>query len=104
MSINVLKRKSRRFQAPISGHGKDGFSLVGGYRNIGAVGPTNLGRSVTRTPFRGPIPMGNGGCCGTYQIKIHNSGSCCTNDSSIIKPTVKRYCGHVSGNLWRTSL
>ena len=49
MSIVVLKKKSLRFQNTISGKEKDGFSLVGGHRNIGSVGPTNLAKSVTRT-------------------------------------------------------
>ena len=62
MSIVALKRNSRRFLAPISGRGHDGFSLVGGHRNIGVVGPTNLAKSVTRTRFRGNAPMGHGGC------------------------------------------
>tara|TARA_B100001121_G_C18636755_1_gene597087 strand:- start:188 stop:985 length:798 start_codon:yes stop_codon:yes gene_type:complete len=65
-----------------------GFSLNGGYRNVGAVGPTNLGKSVTRTPFRGPEPMGHGTCCGTYKREIHSSGSCCTNNNNYIKPSV----------------
>ena len=89
MSINVLKKKSERFQYPISGKGHNGFSLVGGYRNIGAVGQTNLAKSVSRTRFRGIIPMGHGGNNGEFKIVINNSGSCCGNDSSIIKPTVK---------------
>ena len=95
MSIVALKKNSRRFQANISGKGKDGFSLVGGYRNIGAVGPTNLAKSVTRTRFRGNAPMGHGGCCGTYKISISNSGSCCTNDPNIIKTTVKNNKGSI---------
>jgi hypothetical protein len=95
MSIVVLKRNSRRFQAPISGRGHDGFSLVGGYRNVGAVGQTNLAKSVTRTRFRGNAPMGHGGCCGTYKISVCNSGSCCTNDPSIIKSTVKNTKGAI---------
>lgn len=95
MSIVALKRNSRRYTNPISGRGHDGFSLVGGHRNIGVVGQTNLGRSVTRTPFRGNAPMGHGGCCGNYVINICNSGSCCTNDPSIIKPTVKNTAGMI---------
>lgn len=95
MSIVALKRNSRRYQAPISGRGHDGFSLVGGHRNIGSVGPTNLAKSVTRTRFRGTTPMGHGGCCGTYKISICNSGSCCSNDPSIIKPTVKNNKGSI---------
>ena len=95
MSINVLKRKSKRYFDPVSGQGKNGFSLVGGHRNIGVVGPTNLGKSVTRTPFRGPNPMGHGTKNGKYPIVIQNSGSCCTNDSSIIKKTVKNTHGMI---------
>lgn len=95
MSTAMMKRKAERYFNPISGKGKDGFSLVGGYRNIGAVGPTNLGRSVTRTPFRGNLPMGHGGCCGQYVQSICNSGSCCTNNPEIIKPTVKNTAGMI---------
>jgi len=100
MSIATLQKKSERFRAPlwISGQGTDGFSLVGGLRNIGSVGTTNLAKSVTRTPFRGTEPMGNGGCCGTYPQNrlngdVANSGSCCTNDPSIIKTTTKNTKG-----------
>ena len=64
-----------------------GFSLNGGHRNVGRVGQTNLGRSVTRTPFRGNAPMGNGGTNGKYPIVVSNSGSCCTNKSDYIKPS-----------------
>ena len=71
----------------ISGVGV-GFSLVGGHRNIGSVGPTNLAKSVTRTRFKGVTPMGSGGCCGTYLVQTHNSGSCCTNDNNVIKTAV----------------
>lgn len=94
MSIVAMKRNAiNRYFKPVSGQGRDGFSLVGGRRNIGAVGPTNLGRSVTRTPFKGALPKGHGGCCGTYEVSICNSGSCCTNDPSIIKTTVKNTAG-----------
>lgn len=98
MSIVALKRNSRRFQQHISG-GPQGFSLNGGYRNIGAVGQTNLGRSVTRTRFRGAEPMGHGGCCGTYNRTISNSGSCCTNDSSIIKSSTKNTKGYIDSTI-----
>lgn len=95
MSIVTLKKKSRSFQDHISGRGHDGFSLVGGHRNIGVVGPTNLAKSVTRTQFRGNAPMGHGGCCGTYKVSICNSGSCSTNDPAIIKSTVKNTKGAI---------
>lgn len=102
MSIVALKRNSRRFIVPISGsHGtssagrSSGFSLVGGHRNIGVVGATNLAKSVTRTPFRGNAPMGNGGCCGKYVVNVSNSGSCCANDAEIMKASVKNTAGMI---------
>ena len=96
MSIVALKRNSRRFQVPVS---QNGFSLNGTRRNIGVVGHTNLAKSVTRTPFRGPLPMGHGSCCGSYPIDIHNSGSCCTNDPDIIKKSTKNTKGHIYSSL-----
>lgn len=95
MSIVVLKKKSLRFQNSISGQGKDGFSLVGGHRNIGSVGPTNLAKSVTRTRFRGTAPMGHGSTNGVYKISVYNSGSCCNNDPNIIKSSVKNNKGAI---------
>lgn len=95
MSIVVLKKKSLRFQNSISGQGKDGFSLVGGHRNIGSVGQTNLAKSVSRTRFRGTAPMGHGSTNGIYKISVFNSGSCCTNDPSIIKSSVKNNRGAI---------
>ena len=87
MSIAILKKKSRHNPRidPISGQGHKGFSLNGGYRNIGAVGQFRMISNTTRTPFKGADPMGNGGCCGKYYNKPLNSGSCCTNDNMIIK-------------------
>ena len=92
MSIVALKRKSRRYFDPVSANG---FSLNGGHRNIGQVGVTNLAKSVTRTPFRGAIPMGHGGHLGKYEVAIYNSGSCCTNDPAIVKLSTKNTMGHL---------
>lgn len=72
MSIVVLKRKSKRFQQHISG-GQQGFSLNGGYRNIGAVGQPNLGRSKL--------------------------GFCYSNDSSIIKSSTKNTKGYIDSTI-----
>ena len=99
MSIVVLKKKSRRFKANISGVGTQGFSLNGGHRNSGSVGPTNLARSITRTPFRGTEPKGHGGCCGSYVVNISNSGECCTNDSGIIKRSNRNTKGLISSTI-----
>jgi hypothetical protein len=92
MSIVALKRNSRRFQVPVSANG---FSLNGGHRNIGQVGVTNLAKSVTRTPFRGNIPMGHGGHNGQYMVSIFNSGSCSANDPNIVKLSTKNTKGHI---------
>jgi hypothetical protein len=87
MSIVCLKRNSRHYPQvdPISGKGKDGFSLNGGHRNVGGVGRFRMVSNVSRTPFRGNIPMGSGGCCGVYEQNVANSGSCYTNHSDIVK-------------------
>ena len=83
MSIATLKRKTTRGGNPrldpVSGIGAKGFSLNGGYRNIGAVGQFRMVSNVTRTPFRGTQPMGHGGAANTYYDVPCNSGSCCTN-------------------------
>jgi hypothetical protein len=97
MSIVVLKKKSRhnpRF-APVSGRGKDGFSLNGGYRNIGSVGQFRMISNTTRTPFKGTVAKGNGGNGGKYYNNPLNSGSCCTNDVSIIKKSSKNTAGMI---------
>jgi hypothetical protein len=87
MSIAILKKKSRNTPriAPISGKGHDGFSLNGGHRNIGAVGQFRMVSNTTRTPFKGNLPRGHGGNGGKYYDHYLNSGSCCTNDNTIIK-------------------
>jgi hypothetical protein len=89
MSIATLKIKTKRGGNPrldpVSGIGAKGFSLNGGYRNIGAVGQFRMVSNVTRTPFRGTQPMGHGGFDGEYYDVPSNSGDCCTNDDSIIK-------------------
>jgi len=97
MSIATLKKKSRsnRRFAPISGRGDDGFSLNGGYRNIGAVGQFRMISNTTRTPFRGTHPMGNGGSGGKYYDVPLNSGSCCTNDNQIIKKSSLNTAGMI---------
>ena len=97
MSIVTLKKKSRnnRRIAPISGRGNDGFSLNGGHRNIGAVGQFRMISNTTRTPFKGTEPVGHGGSGGKYYNQPLDSGSCCTNDSSIIKSSSKNTAGMI---------
>jgi len=82
MSIATLKKKS--FTLYGKSHSNHGFSLNGSTRHP----PPTLGRSVTRTPFKGPYPKGHGegkrcrvngwraricGC--TYPVIVHHSGS-----------------------------
>lgn len=81
MSLATLKTKSLTMYGKTHST-KEGFSLNGVYRHPGQ----NLGRSVTRTPFRGGAPRGHGCggrcrvggrkarlCGGTYPIRIVRS-------------------------------
>ena len=82
MSIATLKKKSHTLYGK-SHVNKDGqFSVVGVQRQL----PMSLGRSVTRTPFRGAYPMGHGQgsrcrvsgwrareCGSSYPMIIHRS-------------------------------
>ena len=83
MSLATLKSKSLTLYGKTHST-KDGFSLNGVYRHP-SLGE-NLGRSVTRTPFRGEAPRGHGCggrcrvggrkarlCGGTYPIRIVRS-------------------------------
>jgi hypothetical protein len=108
MSIVVLKRKtdaiknlsgkSKRInntwanQGPHGGKNPvsygGGFSINGGHRNIGSVGTTNLAKSVKRTQFFGNTAQSSAGKTVDNNFKYHNSGSCCSNNSSMVKPSV----------------
>jgi hypothetical protein len=83
MSIATMKAKSLTMYGKTHST-KDGFSLNGPLRQPSL--KENLGRSVTRTPFRGPAPMGHGmgsrcrlggwrarTCGASYPIHIHRS-------------------------------
>jgi hypothetical protein len=126
MSIATLKKKSRvLYSTGINFNTvsvpKLGFSLNGISRPVGAVGPTNLAKSVTRTPFRGNDPVGYGGgspcrvsgwrarknkCASSsqYLIQVNNSGSCVI-PQTLVKPSVintkgmieKKYMGLLHG-------
>lgn len=87
-----MKRKSRLSNIPVS---RNGFSLNGGHRNQGWIGQTSFGRANAKTPFKGHLPIGNGGCCGQYKESIVSSGICSTNDSSIIKRSTKNTSGYI---------
>ena len=81
MSIAVLKKKSKR--GVLSGKGKEGFSIVGGYRNKGRVGDTQENQYI-RTIFKGIEPVGHGGKNSEYVISIIKP-KINTNDERIIK-------------------
>jgi hypothetical protein len=66
MSIVALKKNSRRFIDPISG-GAGPFSLNGCRRNIGQVGPTDLG---------------------SYTNKYGAACNCTSNDDTVVKKSV----------------
>jgi hypothetical protein len=102
MSIATLKKKSRnnRRFAPISGRGENGFSLVGGTRNHGGIGQFRMISNTTRTPYKGTEAVGHGGNNGKYYKTKNqggglNSGSCCTNDNTIIKKASMNTAGMI---------
>ena len=124
MSIVALKRKTAaKYGNHSAPNGK--FSLNGVHRFVG-VGPTNLAKSVTRTPFVGLDPKGHGGgsrcrvggekgratkCSGpSGSTVVHLSGSNLTTQTEV-KPSVmntrgmleQRYTGILHGaypNSW----
>jgi len=115
MSIVALKKKAHAMYDSHS-RGSDGFSLNGKVRFTSGVG-SNLGKSVTRTPFHGVEPKGYGGggrcrvggiearVCGREYVKfVANSGTCHTPQFSV-KPSAinttgmiqKRFTGILHG-------
>lgn len=69
MSEATLKKKTRTQYRNISvGSKNGGFSLNGTRRSQGYVGQTMLGRHFPRTPMRGNVARGSGGCCGKYYM------------------------------------
>jgi len=89
MSIATLKRKTLAKYNNSSVNTGEGFSLNGTHRNQGYVGQTSLSRSLPRTPMKGNVLRGHGGCCGTYNIRqIVQSGVTSTEDNRIIKSSV----------------
>jgi len=81
MSLATLKKKSNR--GVISGKGKDGFSIVGGYRNKGRVGETYENQYV-RTLYKGIDAVGYGGNNNNYVI-TEIKPKITTNNYKIIK-------------------
>lgn len=110
MSLATLKKKSKTMYGnsiSSSTISTNGFYLNGNKRVIGSVNTTNLGKSVTRTPFKGTEPVGHGGgsrCrvsgraarkCGNsnkYLKVVSNSGSNCT-PQTLVKTSTKNQKG-----------
>jgi hypothetical protein len=77
--------------------GMRGFSINGTYRNQGYVGQTSLSRSLPKTPMKGNVACGHGGCCGTYLVKpIVQSAVTSTERNSVVKPSVLNNLGMIS--------
>jgi hypothetical protein len=98
MSLATLKKKTRTQYRNMSVGSKDGgFSLNGTTRSQGYVGQTMLGRHYPRTPMRGNVARGSGGCCGAYnEVTIVKSlGNPRINDSQVVKNSVLNYSGYI---------
>jgi hypothetical protein len=106
MSEATLKRKTRTQYNNMSvGSKNGGFSLNGTRRSQGYVGQTMLGRHFPRTPMRGNVARGSGGCCGTYyQGTIIQSGvpfptgvngNSANNNPQVVKKSVINNDGHI---------
>ena len=87
MSEATLKRKTAaKYNNNSVG---TGFYLNGGHRSQGWIGQDTLGRSLPKTPMKGNVVKGHGGCCGTYQQKeIVNSAVNSLNNPNIMKRSV----------------
>ena len=88
MSSFILKKKTQTQYNNMS-VGQKQFSLNGGHRSQGFIGQTSLSRSLPRTPMKGNVPKGHGGCCGSF-LKHHiiQSAVVSLNNPNIIKPSV----------------
>jgi len=92
MSIATLKRKTESMYKNVS-VGTAQFSLNGTRRTQGYVGQTSLSRHLQRTPMKGNVIRGHGGCCGTYRIfPVITSGVQsaidCLNNPHVVKTSV----------------
>ena len=66
-----------------------GFSLNGTHRSQGYVGQDTLGRSLPKTPMKGNVIKGHGGCCGSYPIQpIVQSAVTSLNNPNVVKTSV----------------
>ena len=105
MSIVTLKRKTQVQYNNMSVNSKTGFSLNGTHRSQGYIGQTMLSRSLPRTPMKGNVAKGHGGCCGKYpKYGIIQSAVTSLNDTSIVKSSVQTTYGMLRTHykwIWR---
>lgn len=90
MSIVTLKKKTQSKYNNVS-VGQKQFSLNGTHRSQGFIGQDTLGRSLPRTPYRGVVAQGHGGCCGKYPTNVNvlcGTGTFSTNNPNVVKPSV----------------
>jgi len=96
MSIVALKNKTAAKYNNMS-VGSNNFSLNGTHRSQGWVGQTMLSRSLPRTPMKGNVPKGHGGCCGNYDNKhIIQSAVTSLNDVNSVKLSSLSNMGMIS--------
>lgn len=93
MSISTLKKKAGVKYGKISGKKNVGFSLNNPRRVDSKSG---RGRTQTQTPFKGSVPRGHGGCCGSYKNNIVNSQYTNPDSFDTIRPSVKNTNGMIS--------
>lgn len=91
MSEATLKKKTfaQYNQCHSSGYG---FSLNGTHRNMPYVGQSSA-RTYGRTPFKGALPKGHGGCCGFYGGHIVKAPTPYADSPSLPKQTVMNTSG-----------
>lgn len=96
MSLATLKKKTATKYNAMSVGSKQGFSINGTYRNQGYIGQTSHSRYIPKTPMKGSVFKGHGGCCGTFKIKNINATQQDVNDNSQIKSSSINTVGLIS--------
>ena len=89
MSIATLKKKTNAKYNNMSVSQKQ-FSINGTHRSQGYIGQDMLSRSFPRTPMRGNVAIGHGGCCGKYPFSsiVYGTGIVSFNDPNVVKTSV----------------
>jgi hypothetical protein len=96
MSIATLKKKTQSKYNNIS-VGESQFSINGTHRNQGYVGQTSLSRSLPKTPMKGNVYVGHGGCCGKFvKMPIVQSAVISLENPNIVKSSVLGTSGLIS--------